>query len=167
MLANALVSSKLDYCNSLLSSVTGKDLHRLQLLQNTLCRIVCRLPWRSHVSSHLRSLHWLPIRYRIDFKIGVLVFKTLHLGFPKYLLDYLASYTCNANTRRSNPANKLLKTVDFQRNVHSSFNQLKKSFAYSAPRLWNALPLDLRLLESLHGFRRHLKKHLFSLAYPP
>ena len=92
MLANSLVSSKLDYCNSLLSSVAMKDMRRLQLLQNTLCRIVCRLPWRSHVSNHLQSLHWLPIKFRIDFKIGVVVFKTLQYGLPKYLDEYLALY---------------------------------------------------------------------------
>ena len=44
MLANVLVSSKLDYCNSLLSGITSKDLCQLQLTQNTLCRVVCRLP---------------------------------------------------------------------------------------------------------------------------
>ena len=85
MLASALVSSRLDYCNSLLASCTGKDLRRLQILQNILCRVVCRLPWRARVSSSMKSLHWLPIRFRINFKISVIVYKTLQSGEPKYL----------------------------------------------------------------------------------
>ena len=55
ILANTLVSSKLDYCNSPLSSTTNKELHRRQLAKNALCRVVCKLSWRSHVSYHMKS----------------------------------------------------------------------------------------------------------------
>ena len=77
MLANALVSSKLDYCNSLLSSITNKELHRLQLAQNDLCTIVCKLQWRSRVSYQMKSLCWLPLKFRIYFKTYVIIFKTI------------------------------------------------------------------------------------------
>ena len=67
-LANALVTSKLDYCNSLLSSISVKDLNRLQGIQNTICRINCRLPHFSSTICARRSLHWLPVKQRIQFK---------------------------------------------------------------------------------------------------
>lgn len=167
MLASALVSSRLDYCNSLLASCTGKDLRRLQILQNILCRVVCRLPWRARVSSSMKSLHWLPIRFRINFKISVIVYKTLQSGEPKYLKEFLHPYASSKNTRRSNPDKKFLITFNFDRKLHSSTHQLSHSFAYSAPRLWNDLPFDLRSAETLASFRKNLKTHLFSVAYPP
>ena len=67
-LANALVSSRLDYCNSLLSSISVKDLNRLQGIQNTICRIICRLPRLSSTNCARKSLHWLPVKQRIQFK---------------------------------------------------------------------------------------------------
>ena len=65
--ANALVSSRLDYCNSLLNSISEYDLKRLNSIQYSLCRIVQRTSRfsREHMSPHLRSLHWLPVKQRI------------------------------------------------------------------------------------------------------
>ena len=62
--ANALVSSRLDYCNSLLNSISEYDLKRLNSIQYSLCRIVQRTSRfsREHMSPHLRSLHWLPVK---------------------------------------------------------------------------------------------------------
>ena len=57
-----------------------KDLRRLQTIQNTLCRVVCRLPWRGHVSKAMKSPHWLPIQSRIKFKALAIIYKTLHSG---------------------------------------------------------------------------------------
>ena len=95
------------------------------------------------MSKHMKSLHWLPVKSRINFKIGVIIFKTTLHGLPTYLHEYLAPYTCAVNTRRSNPDNMILKTIDYQRRLHSSFQHLQYSFAYSAPRLWNDLPWKL------------------------
>ena len=69
LLANALVSSRLDYCNSLFLSLTDFELRRLQLVQNSLCRVVIRSSKYSHITPQLKKLHWLPVKYRIQFKI--------------------------------------------------------------------------------------------------
>ena len=87
LLGNALVSSKIDYCNSLFSSLTDKNLRRLQSIQNTLCRVICRLPRRASTSKFIKSLHWLPVSFRIKFKICVQVYKTLDNGQPLYIKD--------------------------------------------------------------------------------
>ena len=73
-LANALVSSLLDYCNSLLYGITSLELQRLQDIQNTLCRIITRTSRYSSVRDHLKLLHWLPVKYRIEF-IELIVLK--------------------------------------------------------------------------------------------
>ena len=62
LIGNALVVSKLDYCNFLLASITEQELRRMRLVQNILCRVVWKLLWRPCVSKCLRSLHWLPIK---------------------------------------------------------------------------------------------------------
>ena len=138
----------------------------MQTLQNTLCRIVCRLPWRGHVSKAIKSLHWLFIQSRIKFKTLVIIYKNLQCGEPHHLKEHLVPYTCPINTHRSNLDKQILRTTDYEQRIHSSFKQLSHSFAYSAPRLWNDLPLDIRLAKNILCFRKDLKTHQFSLAYP-
>ena len=77
-LASALVSSRLDYCNSLFLSLTNFELRRLQLVQNSLCRVVTGSSKFSHINPQLKKLHWLPVRYRVQFKIGLITHKILN-----------------------------------------------------------------------------------------
>ena len=140
----------------------------MQLVQNTWCRVVCRLPWRSHVSRRMRSLPWLPVKSRINFKLGVIFVNTKLYGIPMYLHEYLVPYTCAVNTRRSNPDKMILKLLTINdRRLHTSFQQLQYSFAFSAPGFWNDLPVELRHSDFLAKFRNGLKTYLFALAYPP
>ena len=88
-LANALVTRRLDYCNSLLTGISAKDLLRLQRIQNCLARIVTKSPRFSSSQPLLKLLHWLPIRHRINFNLGLLTFKTLKYKEPLYLFNML------------------------------------------------------------------------------
>src|SRR5260221_11257314 len=79
ILANSLVSSKLDYCNALLFGLPNKSIRRLQRVQNSLARVL--IPSTScfdHITPVLRRLHWLPIAQRISFKIATITFKVLN-----------------------------------------------------------------------------------------
>ena len=69
-IATAIVGSRLDYCNSLLVGTSTSNLARLQLVQNTLARVVTQKSRFSHISPVLSDLHWLPIRHRISFKLA-------------------------------------------------------------------------------------------------
>ena len=99
VLANALVSSRLDYCNSLFLSLTDFELRRLQLVQNSLCRVVTRSSKFSHITPQLKKLHWLPVRSRVQFKIGLITYKILNQGQPVYLRELIHPYTSFRNTR--------------------------------------------------------------------
>ena len=66
LLAIALVSSILEYCNSLFVSLTDFELRRLQWVQNSLCRVVTCSPKFSHVTPQLKKLHWLPVKHRVQ-----------------------------------------------------------------------------------------------------
>ena len=156
-LANALVSSRLDYCNSLLYGITQKEFHKLQCIQNSLCRIVTGASRFSHITPSLQSLHWLLIEQRVKFKICVITYKTIHNGTP----------SCPVNTRRNNPNNVFLHKPVYDRKVHRSVTHFNNSFAYAAPNLWNSLPFDVRSANTLGSFRRKLKSHLFSQPHPP
>ena len=73
---NALVTSRLDYCNSLLSSISVKDFNRRQGIQNNSCQIICRLLRFSSTNCARRSLHWLPVKQRIQFRNLLLKYKS-------------------------------------------------------------------------------------------
>ena len=77
LLANSMISSRLDYCNSLLYGISKYNVAKLQKIQNALCRIVFRLDRTSHVTPFLQKLHWLPITYHILFKYNLITFKAI------------------------------------------------------------------------------------------
>jgi hypothetical protein len=82
IIAAAIVSGRLDYCNSLLVGTSAAK--KLQLVQNSLARVVFRIPRIAHVSLNLMKLHWLPIKQRIDFKVALITWKGLNIKQPIY-----------------------------------------------------------------------------------
>ena len=164
LLANALVSSRLDYCNSLFLSVTEFELRRLQLVQNSLCRVIIRSSKFSHITPQLKKLHWLPVR--VQFKIGLITYKILNQGQPVYLRELIHPYTSFRNTRRSTPKLKFLHTPTFDRRVYKSIKHFSNSFSHYAPVLWNSFPFQIRNSPSVASSRKHLKTHLFNSSFP-
>ena len=87
-LANSLVSSKLDYCNSLYSGILQTNLNKLQRIKNSLARVVTNTSKYQHITPTLKKLHWLPIKQRIDYKICLLTYKTLTKSTTYISLQY-------------------------------------------------------------------------------
>ena len=90
--ANVLVTSRLDYCNSLFRSLSSLNMRKLQCIQNTLARIVTNCNKYTRESPILKRLHWLPVEFRCIFKTVTLVYKFLHNGHPSYfgpLFDFM------------------------------------------------------------------------------
>ena len=102
LLASALVSSHLDYCDSLLYGIADIDLTRLQCVHNQLARLVTKSPPFTHSIPLLRSLHWLPVRFRILFKINLLTYKTLREKQPVYPHSMLAASIPSLSLRSNN-----------------------------------------------------------------
>ena len=153
VIANALVSSRLDYCNSLFHSLSSHNATRLQFVQNALARFVTGASKYTHITSTLRTLHWLPIRQRIIFKTLVLVYKYLTTGQNKYFAPYLSLYKSAMNTRHSNSQNLFLQVPHYCASINKSKVHFNNSFSYDDPKLWNNLPHDIRSAPNLLCFK--------------
>lgn len=156
--AHAFISSKLDYCNGLYAGIDKSLLKRLQLLQNSTARLITGTSKRDHISPVLASLHWLPVSFRIDFKILMFVFKTRNGTAPPFLSDLISNY---APPRPLRSNDQLLLTVPKTKKRSRG----DRAFAAAGPRLWNSLPLHIRASHSLASFKSALKTHFFTLAF--
>jgi len=156
-LVQALVTSRLDYANSLLLGITKAQTDRLQRLQNCAARLITRTPMRDHMMPVLKELHWLPAQYRPKFKVLLFTYKALHGSAPSYLADMITEYK-PARALRS--ANQGLLVVPEVRTLYG-----ERSFRYSAATLWNDLPLRVKDAPNVHRFKRLLKAHLFQKAF--
>jgi len=76
-LVQAFISCRLDYCNALLYRISDSLFKRLQSIQNAAVRFLTGASRRDHISPVLRSLHWLPVKQRVDYKLATLVYKSL------------------------------------------------------------------------------------------
>ena len=151
-------SAKLDSCNSLLYGLPQHLISRLQSIQNTAARVVTRTGKFDHITPVLKQLHWLPVRYRIVFKILLLVYKALNGTAPSYISELLMYHTSERKLRSS--SQHLLATPKARLKTYG-----ERAFAVAAPRLWNSIPLELRSSSSIDIFKRHLKTYLFQQAY--
>ena len=88
-LVQCFVISRLDYCNSLLFGIPQESLDKLQKAQNAAAKLIYGLNKYDHVTEILKALHWLPVRYRIQYKIALITVKTLHGDGPQYLAELL------------------------------------------------------------------------------
>uniref|UniRef100_A0A8C6P2N7 Reverse transcriptase domain-containing protein n=1 Tax=Nothobranchius furzeri TaxID=105023 RepID=A0A8C6P2N7_NOTFU len=149
LLIHAFVSSRLDYCNSLFSSVNKKELHCLQLKQNSAARILTRTNRRFHISPIQKELHWLPVPFRFTFKILVLVFRALRGQAPSYIRELIQPYS-PMRALRSGDLNLLKVPYTYYR------TRGDRSFEAVAPKLWNNLPLTLRSIDSFDKFKSEL-----------
>ena len=103
--ACSIVASRIDYCNSLFYGMTARNFSKLQRIQNTVARIVSGNRRFDHITPVLKELHWLPVRERVDFKIGCMTFKALRNKQPTYLADVLHSYVPACSLRSSSMNN--------------------------------------------------------------
>ena len=158
-LINALVVSRLDYCNSLFYGHPAKLLSCLQRVQNSAARLIHQSTRHSPLSPLLQNLHWLPIKYRCIFKILLITFKAIHGLAPSYIQD-LVKVKHQSRTLRSSTGTSLEYP-----SIKSSNNLGERSFYTAAPTEWNRLPANIRNSPSLDIFKKLLKTHLFITAF--
>ena len=125
-LVSAYVLSRIDYCNSLLFGSTHDVTSHMQQIQNHAARVILRLPMSSSITTHLKSLHWLPVKVRGTYKIACLC------------------YHCHSSTSPSYVADMLQKKTLHTCNTRSKATLGDRSFSLASSSVWHSIPDDVR-----------------------
>ncbi len=152
----ALVISRLDYCNALLAGLPSNTIKPLQMIQNGAALLVFNEPKRAHVTPLFVSLHWLPVAARIKLKTLMLAYRTTTGSAPRYFHSLLRIYIPSRSLRS---ASERRLVVPSQRCSKS----LSRTFSFTIPGWWNDIPTPIRTAGSLSIFKQQLKTHLFQL----
>ena len=157
---HAYITSRLDNNNALLFKLPKVHRSKLQIIQNCAARVIMTGVRKfDHVSPTLYELHWLPIAKRIDFKILLITYKALHGHGPLYLKELLQYKKQYWNTRSADDSS-LLEIPKTRLTTYGDH-----AFYFSAPTLWNRLPLDVRSKPTISSFKHSLKTFLFGEAF--
>jgi len=147
------VGSRLDYCNSLLLNCSNRNFDKLQRVQSNLARVVCNSSRLTPAEPLSRSLHWLPVRQRINYKLANLCYLAVSRHQPVYLAHLI---------RQSVAFVTIINTKSSFRSPHN-IDIAARRFSVAAPRLWNSLPLSCWTAPSVNVFKNRLKTFLFTL----
>ena len=147
-LIHAFISSRIDYCNSLLYGLPDCQINKLQRVQNACARLVCNESKFCHITPLLISLHWLPVRYRIEFKLLLITFKVLNGLAPLYLTQLITYRSPSRYNLRNSYDNFLLSYPRFKTKLTLG----DRAFTCAAPKLWNVLPIEIRSASSIWLF---------------
>jgi len=158
----ALIMSRLDYCNSVLAALPTSTLQPLQRVQNATARLVFCLSRSDHVTPTVIQLHWLPVSYRIKFKLCCLV-HAIHYGrSPAYLT--VTAQSVGASRSRCGLRLSSTSSIDYsQPRLRTKFGE--REFSHAGPATWNALLNHIRTVADPVKFRKLLKSHYFSQAF--
>ena len=157
LIMQALILSRLDYCNSLLLGCANYQLNQLQKIQNMAHSFVNNTTKYGKVSRDMRILHWLKVREHIINKIACLIFQCYTNQAP----EYLSSLVMKPHSRQIRSAEHDKLSLS-----HAWTAQCQNcSFSKWGPHIWNDLTSRLRCETNLSTFKKKLKTHLFSISY--
>ena len=156
----AFVTSRLDYCNSVLAGLPQVTLEPLQRVQNAAARLILDLDLWDHVTPGLRQLHWLPIRWRVQHKLCSIM-QSIHVGrCPAYMAECVRTVASNASRSGLRSGESSLYGTP---RLRTRFGE--RAFSYAGPAAWNSLPAEIRDAIDYPVFRNKLKTYFFKLAF--
>ena len=147
----AVILSRLDYCNSVLAGLPWSTVAPLQRVQNAATWLVLGLSPRDHVSQALVDLHWLPVRYQIQYKLALMMYMAHISQTTLYIKDAVTPIT----------GTQLVTAYDSPTPLTTRYQEHKPSlarvFCVTGPSTWNSLPESLRTTDCTETFKRRLK----------
>ena len=160
-LVSAFDLSRIDYCNSLLLGSTHDVTSNLQRIQNYATRVILHIPKSSNITTHLKSLHWLPVKVRSTYKIACLCYHCHSSTAPSYVADMLQKHPSHTrNTRSISYTMPLLNRL-----VHSKATLGDCLFSLASSSVWKSMPNDVRCVPLLSSFKFHYYYYLSILAH--
>ena len=160
VLVQALVMSRIDYCNAVLAGLPAVALHPLTAVLHAAARIIKNIDNHDHIAPVLRQLHWLPIPARITFKLCSLMYNILSHTAPEYMTSLINSCMNQTGRRRLRSASRGDAVI-----LRANRNYGKRAFAVAGPIAWNSLPAQIRRASTVQTFKSKLKTYLFSLYH--
>ena len=133
----------------------------LQRIQNFAARVILRLPKSYSITTHLKSLHWLPVKVRSTYKIACLCYHCHSSTAPSYVADMQHENTSHTHITHSSSYTMPL----LNRPAHSKATLGDRSFSFASSSVWNSIPNDVRCAPSLSSFKSRLKTYLFRSVY--
>ena len=115
MLIKSLALSHLDYANSLLMGLPAKTIKIMQNIQNLSAKVILGKQKSDRSKECLKTLHWVPIKHRINYKVCTLVFKCLHAMAPPYLIKLIKIKQQRRQGLRSGNINSILEVPETKR----------------------------------------------------
>ena len=169
MLVKQIILSKLDYNNALLADLPLYMIQSLQSIINCAIRFIYNVSWSDHISPYIIRSHILPVQYRIDYKVCVLVFNCLHQIAPVYLQNLLiwnvpslpAIENASVNYIPRATQDPSLLTIPFDFGNKTRYRS--RTFSHYAPKVWNKLPYQIRTCAAKENFKKDLKTYFFNL----
>ncbi|XP_046579042.1 uncharacterized protein LOC124286679 [Haliotis rubra] len=154
-----MILSRSDYCNGLLGNVRQDLVTKLQRVQNAAARTITRSRKRSHITSVLVKLHWLPIKARIEYKILCITYRCIKGSAPSYLTNLVKEYVPTRCFRSANNSLLSIPTAKLKTFGH-------RRFSFTSASLWNDLPFFIKNSGTLSTFQSNLKTFLFRKCHP-
>jgi len=131
-------------------------------VQNAAARLIFEESKYCHVTPLLKSLHWLPVKYKIIFKVLLITFKAIHGLAPVYVSELISIRDVSLSRYCLRLTNSLMLN-------HSALKSSKtlgdRLFVKVVPKLWNELPSDIRDLNSINKVKIAIKTYLFRQAF--
>ena len=162
-LVHSMIFSHIDYCNAVFSLLSEANLNKLQKIQYEAVVFICDLKGKERfqsLSPFLQKLHFLPVRFRIKYKVALMTFKCINNIAPRYLSDMIALRVPNKHSLRKDNDFFLLTSPS-----RPSRKRTEGAFTFSAPNIWNCLPYSIRCISDLSCFKKALKTHFFTEAF--
>ena len=153
--------SRINYCNALYTFLPKTQLSKLQKLINSSARFIFNITGHNrfnHITPYLKQLHFLPVNYRIEFKICLIIYKCLYTdNAPTYLTELINIKSPNKHWNLRTDLDRSLLAC----NQIIKQNYKTRGFSHAAPIIWNKLPLNIRTADSVDIFKNKLKTYFF------
>ena len=156
-LVSSLIIPRLDYCISVFSGLSSCQIHRLKSILKAFARLLFNASRFSSITPLLRSLNWLPVKYRVHLCLSTLVFLCRQNRVPQYSSELKdpAAQVRRPNLR-SSCSGKLMQPKIRRPTLGG------RAFLVAGIRVLNALPEAVRSANDVRDFKRKLKRHLLA-----